>query len=457
MQETLPRNGSSQSTLENIVGRYNAVAFSGVPSNEWFAVSTAKDKADRQAGEAQFRISDEQTEPVIDYPKMRSEIIDATDDAYQNILQELIHLERTPEVEIMIDKVIQKLGELYRYEEVSMALGQVAYKRQYHLELASDVSLETIGGIDPEDYGHMVNNLLDDAEASQLPEAKELPAMVRRMEVKAGAPSFELKEQTIERLKGDILELFPQLADLYPDEGRTYSPEESVAHFKAFLDALWLHTWQVKLGKGNKVGTNAATETITVGAGREPFSAAELYAIMFHEAFGHARRASMAKRQSRDVARASLPGSLDFDEGLSTGIEQVMGGRRRIAGVQYYTALGLQAGTDQDGLRRSYRQTYEIMWRRELLRQEKAGETIDSEKAKKDAQMQVQRTRRGGAIDARDSAYFLGAKKAYTWLNELAALDKHERQAKLLWVLSAVFDPTDEAHREVIDPVDSPR
>lgn len=456
MQEALLHKEPSQVTLETIVSRYNAIAFSGVPSNEWFAVSTAKDKADRQAGEAQFRVSDEQTEPVIDYPKMQSEIIATTDDAYQDILQELMHLERTPEVEMMIDKVIQKLGELYRYEEVSLALGQTAYvsERQRHLELASGLSLETIGGIDPEDYGHMVNDLLDDAEASQLPEVKQLPAMVQRMEVKTGTPSFELKEQTIERLRGDILELFPQLADLYPDEGRTYSPEESVAHFKAFLDALWLHTWQARLGSGNKASASPATETVTIGSGREPFSAVELYAIMFHEVFGHARRASMAKRQSRDVARASLPGSLDFDEGLSTGIEQIMGGRRRIAGVQYYTALGLQAGTDQGDLRRSYRQTYEIMWRRELLRQEKAGETIDIEKAKKDAQMQVQRTRRGGAIDARDSAYFLGAKKAYTWLNELAALDKHERQAKLLWVLSAVFDPTDEAHREVIDPID---
>lgn len=455
-RSTSPETEAFRTPLERIVAEYNALEFSQVSSNEWFAVKTPAEKAEREEGEAQFRAEVALPEPDIAYPKLQPEIIRTTDDAYQTILQQLLHLEQTPEVDIMINKVIQKLGELYRYEEVCSAIGSVAHaaERRRYLDIASDLSLETIGGIDTEDYGHMVNDLLDDAEQSRVPEVRELRGMVNRIEVTEVSPSFELKESTIQLLHDDILELFPQLADLYPEEGRTYSPEAAVEHFRRFLDALWLYTWKVKLGSGNKVSASPATETVTIGEGREHFTSSELYAIMFHEVFGHARRASMAKRQSRVITRRALPGSLDFDEGFCTGIEQVMGGRRRIAGVQYYTSLGLQAGIDRSGRKRSFRETHEVLWRRELLLQEKAGQPIDFEKAKKSAQSQVQRTRRGGAIDARDSAYFLGAKKAYAWLNEIALLDKQERQQKLLWALSAVFDPTEEVHCEVIDPIE---
>lgn len=73
---------------------------------------------------------------------------------------------------------------------------------------------------------------------------------------------------------------------------------------------------------------------------------------------------------------------------------------------------------------------------------EQAGKEVDLVQARSNAQRQVHRTRRGGAIDTRDSAYFIGGQKAALWLNEITSLSADERQAKLIQVLSTRFDPT---------------
>lgn len=114
-------------------------------------------------------------------------------------------------------------------------------------------------------------------------------------------------------------------------------------------------------------------------------------------------------------------------------------------------SIGLQAGADSGGEHRNYRQVFEILWRREAMLMEQAGKEVDMQKARSNAQRQVHRTRRGGAIDTRDSSYFVGAQKAAVWLNEVAQLQPNEMQEKLRWILSGSFDPTNLAHVAIME------
>lgn len=446
---------SQISPVDDILKRYSALEFSNIPSNEWFLSGSKAALEERLEAEAVFRRNNSLDEPSIQYPKLNPELIMPTDNAYQDLLNELLDLERTPEVDMAIDKIINRLGELYRYEEICLALGAIATEQRDHLRIASEHSLEMMGGVDERIYNQLAVQLTVDAQKSNIPEVRELVDMVGHSDNDEvfDTSSFELQQETIDTLRGDIDELFPQLKELRLNEGTTISARESIVHFKHFLDALWLHDWIVEEGPGKTVSTLPRQKKIIVGVGRDDFTAAELYAIQFHEVFGHARRSEMATHQPQIIARRALPGSLDFDEGLCTALEQIMGGKRRIAGKQYYMAIGLQAGVDRGGVPRSYRQTYEVIWRNNLLEQEQAGVAIDVEKAKMDAQKQVQRTRRGGAIDTRDSAYFVGAQKAYAWLNDIARLPIDERREKLLWVLSAVFDPTEELQASLVETI----
>lgn len=194
--------------------------------------------------------------------------------------------------------------------------------------------------------------------------------------------------------------------------------------------------WKAELDGGKSAHTDIRGETVYYGRGRDDFPN-ELAAIgvAFHEAIVHG-------------GRGEGPGGLVFEEGLATCLEQVITGNKRVPGVQYYLSIGLQAGVDRQGEMRSYRGTFEIMWRREVLLMERSGKEIDIEKARSNAQRQVHRTRRGGAIDTRDSSYFLGAQKAANWLNTIADLPESERQARLKHILSVRYDPTNPDHQK---------
>lgn len=363
------------------------------------------------------------------------------DTLYQRLLDELMAVppqERTPEAEALIDKIIKKIGELFRYEELLLALGSTALADQEeHRRMAAELSLEFIGGIDRQSFGLLVNELLAIAARSDRSEAKELLTMLAPQEVaEEGGEIIGVSDEAMRVVHHDIRSLYPGIAQMMDqaspnpvDVGQAVDICNKVIEAGGLSDE-----WRAELDAGKSARTDIAAKTVYYGKDRELFpSEMAAISVAFHEAVVHG-------------GRGTGPGDLAFEEGLATCLEQVITGKRRVPGSQYYLSIGLQAGVDRDGNRRNYREVFEIMWRREVLLMEQKGEEIDIQKARSDAQRQVHRTRRGGAIDTRDSSYFLGAQKASSWLNRIAELSEHERQAQLRHVLTHRYDPTNPEH-----------
>jgi hypothetical protein len=285
-----------------------------------------------------------------------------------------------------------------------------------------------------------------DTKADTNPYAQELLALTGSVEVGEGTPNYELKESTLETLKGDLLTLFPQLNEFMMDENaEAVSAEQSIPYIQAMIDAMGMVGWEAELTVGKGASSSSEDKEVLIGRDRPPFLPKQLMSTAIHEDIGHGFRAYNSSIQEDRIKQTALPGSLAFEEGFATGLEQIFSGEKRIAGEQYYLSLGLQLGLDRDGEKRNFRETYEVLWRRLVV----TGAEEDIDKAKNQAYKQVMRTTRGGMLDARDISYFDGAKRAYAWLNEIAELPQDERHEKLQWVLSGRFDPTNPLHEKV--------
>src|SRR5690606_14238360 len=99
--------------------------------------------------------------------------------------------------------------------------------------------------------------------------------------------------------------------------------------------------------------------------------------------------------------------------------------------------------------RRSFRETYEIMWRRELANSGKFEED-DVEKAKNTAYGLVMRVSRGLAVDTRDLSYFNGNAKASEWFNYIATLPIEQAAELTRLTLITKGDPTNPRHLEYL-------
>lgn len=439
---------------------FSDIVFTQTPGYQHYTPRTPNELQVRDAGIAVFLEYDELDEPTVVAGRHDSETIVRSAELYEALLDELIRKKhRTQQDDLMVDVIIDKTAELFRYEELQLALASQAIgARERHRMAASDLSIEVIGGIDMPVFGALVNEVIAMAHASSLPEGEELLTLLREQSTSCEyGDGFELSDDAMEILKIDLCTLFPGLDMLLADNrAGVVSPEDAVLYFEAVLKIAGRLSaeYRVENDEGRSARTSSRDGAIYIGRHRSSFSSSvEAVGVGVHEIIGHAYRSDNATRQVDEIARQPLPGYLDFEEGLATCFEQIITGKKRTPGKQYYMSIGLQAGADKGGVARSYRQTFEIMWRREVLLMEQAGGAVDVQVARMNAQRIVQRTRRGGAIDTRDSSYFLGAKKACDWLNEVASLPDDMRLAMLRWVLSAKFDPTNEAHVRVVDPM----
>jgi len=437
MTEEIPK-----SLAETIEEEYKKLKFTNTSGNSHYASSGPDDLARRNESIESFLSSEDIEEPSLTPTFHERGTIELTITKYESMLDILMaQPHRTEEEEILIDKIINKTGELFRYEELMRVIGAAACEPDpSRRRIASELSLEIMGGINQGAFGGLVNELLDDAETSDSPYAKELVSLLERQpgssEVK---DSIELEDTTREIISQDLMVLFPGLNELLnePDSG-PLTPEAAVPIFEELQRLANLDDeWTVELTDGKAAETSGVQKKVFIGRNRVKFpSRRAAIAVGFHESVVHGGRSE----------GISLPNSLDFEEGLATRLQQVISGEARTPGVQYYLSIGLQAGADRGGVPRTYRETFEILWRREALLKEKAGKQVDLDEVRVSAQRQVHRTRRGGAIDTRDAAYFTGAQKAASWLNEIALLPPAERRQQLAFVLTHRYDPTNPDH-----------
>ena len=415
--------------------RFKEIPFSQIASNEWYGTSTDEDLAQRAQAKREFIDDPSLEEPNIHYPKLANEhVFDATEKAYQALLNEA-------STDAEYTKAARRLAELYRHKEVIRGLGRTGARAALSHDRAADMSAETFGEVDRDAYLGLINKLRMQAIDLQdeMPEARELLDMLGDSQPEAYLHSPELTRETLQTLHDDLNELFPGIYHvLTVDADREKMlPKESVRKFEQLLNFMHLTEkgWTVKMIPGSEqaASTNSNEKTITIGEKRAEFSPMQLIKTAGHEVVGH------AFRSEGDTSQASLA----FEEAFSVALEQIITNElRKGSGEQYYTALGLQYGLDQDGQRRSHRETFEVLWRRLMVRARAEGQEVTQEKAQDQAYTQVYRTRRGNAIDTRDRSYFEGARIVPEWANKVAELPKEERLKVLKWVLSGRFDPT---------------
>lgn len=462
---------NKHNNLEEVIQSFSAVPYTSIASNEPYAVGDSPEQSNLRVELSEQYIENPNTPwPEFNYPKLDVTELTHSERLLQKVLHELDFVEGTPgEIDVVYEKVAAKLAEVYRHLEVVRGLGRTGVRRELSRERAGEMTLEIFGTPDQAAFDDM---LYTDIEAARTPavDKDSLAATIRteflelvgdrakQYTPENDVPSYELNDETIERLRGDLYALFPKLEsiassvlELVSAENRqSISVQESIPVFARALEAVELDAagWEAREGEGKAASSNDKTKQIVVGKKRVPFTPVSIHGVPVHEA-AHSRRSQNAKEQPIGARQLNLHGNLEFEEGFAMGLEQIVTGEKRIGGIPYYLSLGLQLGMDSDEKkRRSFNEVYQIMWRRSLLDKDIVTDK-DVIAAKKKALQQTTRTTRGGSLDARDLSYAEGARKAHAWLNMVAEQDESERRRLLTWVFSGKFDPTNPAHVEI--------
>lgn len=416
--------------------QFDAVPFSKVSSNEWYAVSDDDGEeavARRAEAKRLFLEDDTLREPALPYPRIEGENrFDREERVYQSLLNSAITDEQ-------YQRAAKRLAQLYRHKEVARGIGAVGARHVLSKERASNMAMEIFGEPRERDVHGMLGRLREQASelTETVPEAAELLGMMGEIRSEGWINQGVLRDETLHTLEADLETLYPGinrlLADI-PDKG-AMDPEETKRAIESTLDFFGLSEkgWQVKLIPRSKVmaNTNSATKTISLGEERARFSSKQLRKTAFHEVMGH------ALPSEGGGARENV-----FEEAWAVCLEQIMTGEQRAgSGEQYYTSIGLQLGMDRGGRQRDFRETFEIMWRRQIVLASAKGEVVSREQARDKAFTEVYRTRRGGAIDTRDMSYFEGSQIVPTCLNELAERPEEERRVTLRSVLISRINP----------------
>jgi hypothetical protein len=476
--------------LDDLRQGYQDVPHTRIPSNEPYGPGEGAPAEERKLAMREF-VDGGQDWPDIGYPLLDNPPLDTSERAYTRLLSQIIAREQanggpTPESELMYEKAARKAAEVYRHMEArrlqdhmaaARALGVVATDRlELSRQRAADMSGELFGEVSPRVFQGMLAqditialNALESPDLTRVDIAKGYLRSLgmsteRAREWLASAPeaeSFELQDSTIETIREDLLTLFPKLRDFIKQfGGRTTGtrPADAAPAFWAALDAYGLKDkgWKFQLLQNKSAAKyNGSERKITCGEGRADFTPSTIVHTPIHEG-GHSLRFQNGREQ-QDVRRQSaLPGSLAFDEGVLTALEQVMSGDKRVPGRRYYMQLGLLQGLhlpaeqrSESDPRQSHRAVREIMWHQDVLKE--TGPLTDQKRSSLRAKAadSVQRTARGGARDNRDISYMEGARPATAWLNETAKLPASLRRQRLQWVMSGVFDPTNPAHVEI--------
>lgn len=434
-------------THANLRDRFASHGFSTTSSNEWYGT---KDTTDRNRTEVRdaFIIDETMADPAIEYSRVHT--IPYTE-LEQEYLQ-LLDAAQQDSDDVVYELVARKLAEMYRHKEVSRRLAGDAIDQTLSLRRAEYMNEEIFGEVEQRDFDATFSRVYDKARGvvDTLPEARELIQLIGdRVEVEATDFDFELQPETLERLRGDLFELLPGLEGvLAPAETREVGAEEAALWAQKIIDVTGMshEGWEAVVGTGKAASTSKKDKRVRYGDERVFASTTKMNETNVHEVIGHAYRSYNASHQDDPQKRGAMPGSLDAEEGSATVLEQIISGTPRQAGQRYLLALGFGKGIDRGGEPRNFRETYEVLYRTLMVDQVTKGESIDRLAAQRKAYQECMRTRRGGAIDARDISYFQGAKKVNPWFNHIARLPDEQRKKHLEILLSGQFDPTDNKH-----------
>jgi hypothetical protein len=453
----------TQKTLDTISSKFAEAPYASISSNEPYTVGADSEQSALRQELSENYHEDPTEWPDFNYPKLDATELWQSERIMQIVLAELDTVEGSDdEIAIMYEQVATKLAEVYRHLEIVRGLGRTGLRRELSRERAGQMTLEIFGTPDQAVFDDMLHADIvtastplarpDTVLSSIRAEFLELVGdKAKHYTPENNQASYELEDTAIETLRADFYQLFPDLENIPTPDTKSVIAKEALPWFDATSAAVGLSAkgWISRLGKGKAASTNGATKEIVVGVSRADFTDVTIKTVPLHEAIAHSLRSQNASEQKSPVRQRPLPGYLAFEEGFGMALEQIMSGKKRIGGVAYYLSLGLQLGMDREtDEKRSFKDIYEIMWRRSLLNKQNMT-SDDIIAAKQTALQQTMRTTRGGSLDARDISYADGARKAHQWLNGVAKQDPAERQRLLQWVLSGKFDPTNPTHAAI--------
>lgn len=146
---------------------------------------------------------------------------------YERLFYELAgNPRRISEEDTLMDRIINKIGELFRYEELLLSMGSTALRTQdEHRRLAVELSLDIMGGIDMPIFATLTNKLYETANLSNLPVSAELKNLIQLQDIdnKRGFRSIDLEDDARELIVDYLYKLYPGLKNLVQDETVKFS------------------------------------------------------------------------------------------------------------------------------------------------------------------------------------------------------------------------------------------
>lgn len=423
---------------DNIAERWSDESWAWIESNEPYGVKYDEQAAIRREEALHNFIDDEsQREPNIEFPDID---IDEVNDAilrYDAMLFEMHSHTLGAEGEYLHEHVSRKIAELtrLRYVHYASTTNDTEHRRQ--LRQRSVELSEALFGLPRRGKAlHYINALKERALASDTESAQELASLLPDYTDGDVDLPRVLSVEAINILKSDIEEIFSpalEVIDNYEDKGRT--PEEAKVIIQEVIDAMGLEGAVAELTQGNGFEVSGGRLSLQIGANRKtPITNQALRTVVLHELTHLWGYWNAQKRGENAIQKIGMPGTLQSEEGKAGCVEQIMKQKATERGGVYYVACSLFMGT-VDGVKRDFREVYEILWRRSVMESGVEDEEVIAT-AKYNAARSTLRAYRGLSCDTRDLSYSDGNDIAVDEFEEIASLPREQRLARLRFILS---------------------
>lgn len=308
-----------------------------------------------------------------------------------------------------------------------------------------EANIEIYGEPDRKTYDGLVSGLRQDMlekEFSGRAEVLKEELLAMLPEASSDVKPFRPKQETIDWVSNAVDVLYGDFLAIIPDK-KKFTPTETEEIFsKALHEVIGeaASDWSVVLSDSAKsIDVDPSSRTIKIPDNDLERSKGKIESLMVHEIGVHVMRSIMGEGTVIESLRTGLPNYSEAEEGLAVVSEQALKGEYADRGVPYYLIAGGEYFHGQ-----SFKEAYEITWRRGVLEGLKSNDDLTDEKidkAKNVAYNQVFRINRG-TNDLpwfKDLAYYNGNMKMWKYIEDHVG----DSEAFINMYLGKI-DPTDD-------------
>lgn len=274
--------------------------------------------------------------------------------------------------------------------------------------------------------------------------------------VKVVKDRFIPNQETLDYYRHVVDDLYGGMIKHIPDNIENFYPKDIKKVFDEIIKSEYEEAaegWEVVIKDAGSINVIASEKQVVIPENRDPMSRDEIAGLVVHELGVHMLRSIMGEETDMPLLKMGLSDYYDSEEGLGRAFEQALTGKYEDSGVQYYLIAGLMSSVGKDNEPKSFRETYEIMWRRQLLLDMKEADldniTEDVIAQAKDlAFRQIIRIARGTSGQAcllKDLAYFRGSQNTWEHLERIK-----EDDLEFMFTLMGKADPLISSHKRIL-------